>query len=158
MQQKLLFSNLKSSAEGASFLETIRDSSSGEYPHRAAAMEHIFERMINDSRERVLAQAKETSQQGGPAAVQSSWPPQKQQGLQKTPSLQPLFNFSRPTAQSGTKPLLAPSIFPSTSKLTTPPPPSDPVSLFAPSSSVPTKSQPPAQMPDFFTRPEQRKK
>ena len=57
MQHKLLFSDLRHSAEAASFLETIRDSSSGEYPHRAAAMEQIFERVIRDCRERVFTQA-----------------------------------------------------------------------------------------------------
>lgn len=63
MQHELLFSELRTAAEGAPFLETIRDSSSGEYSHRVAAMEQIFESMIHDCRERVRAQAKETSQQ-----------------------------------------------------------------------------------------------
>ena len=69
MQYKLLFfSALRSSAEGPSFLETIRDSSSGEYPYRAAAMEQIFERRIHECRERVLAQTEKTSHQKDPVA------------------------------------------------------------------------------------------
>src|ERR1700753_762645 len=72
MQYKLLFSKLRSSVEGPSFLETIRSSSSGEYPHRAVAMEQIFERRIQDRRERMLAQARNPSQQEDPVVQPNS--------------------------------------------------------------------------------------
>lgn len=68
MQHSLLFSQLRSSVGGPSFLETIRGSSSGEHPHRAVAIEQIFERAIHDCRERVLSRTKETSQKVDPAA------------------------------------------------------------------------------------------
>jgi len=67
MQHSLLFSKLRPSVEGSSFLETIRESSSGEHPHRAVAMEQIFERAIYDCRERVSSQAKKPSQEADPA-------------------------------------------------------------------------------------------
>ena len=51
MQHKLLFSEFKASVESPLFLETIRGSSSGEYPHRAVAIGRIFERTIYDCRQ-----------------------------------------------------------------------------------------------------------
>lgn len=124
MEQNLLFSKLRPSIEGPSFLETIRDSASGEYPHRATVMEQIFERTIHDFRGRVFVQAKETSQQAVPAVptvtlpavtlpttpqplplVTKSEPSPAQPVLQPQQGpIRPLYFFSNPTTRSTTQP------------------------------------------------------
>ena len=58
MEYELFQSELKSSVNGALISGMIRSSSSGLHSHRAAAMELILERSIQDRRERVLAEAK----------------------------------------------------------------------------------------------------
>ena len=62
IQHELFHSKFKPSVERSLLLDTIKDSPLGENPHRAAAMELIFERTIDDCQERMLAQAKKSSQ------------------------------------------------------------------------------------------------
>ena len=50
------------SARRSSLLEIIKDSSTGENPHRAAAMELVFERAIHDCQNRMLTQPEKSSQ------------------------------------------------------------------------------------------------
>jgi len=57
MEHELFQSELKSSVDGVLISGMIRSSSSGLNSHRAAAMELILERSIQDRRERVLAEA-----------------------------------------------------------------------------------------------------
>jgi len=66
MQHKLFYSKLRPSVGDLSLLEIIRSSSSGENPHRAAAMEMTFERLIQEHRERVIASMKESESQPPP--------------------------------------------------------------------------------------------
>ena len=66
MQHKLFYSKLRPSVKGSSLLEIIRSSSSGENPHRAAAMELIFERSIRERREGIAAAEKESMTQPPP--------------------------------------------------------------------------------------------
>ena len=63
MQHQLFHSKLKQSVEDSSLLEMIETSSSGENPHRAATMEMIFERSIQEHRERAALSAKEPTTQ-----------------------------------------------------------------------------------------------
>ena len=67
MQHELFYSKLKHSVEGSSLLEVISNSSSGENPHRAAAMESIFERSIQERRERVAAGVQKLKTRPPPA-------------------------------------------------------------------------------------------
>lgn len=67
MQHKLLYSKLRPSVKGSSLHEVIGGSFSGENPHRAAAMELIFERTIQERREGVAAGAAEPNTQPSPA-------------------------------------------------------------------------------------------
>ena len=52
MEYELFRSELKPSVDGALLSKTIRGSSSGENSHRAAVMESIFERSIQERRDR----------------------------------------------------------------------------------------------------------
>lgn len=105
MQHSLLFSRLRPSVEGPSFLETIRGSASGEHPHRAVAMEQIFEKAIYDCRERVLYRTKKPSQEADPAV-------QPNGGKKEAPKF-------FPTTQLGLPPIIK-----SVPKTTQPPQPS----------------------------------
>lgn len=67
MQHKLFYSKLRPLVEGHSLLEIIRSSSSGENPHRSAAMELIFERSIQEHRERAVAKVKKLKTEPSPA-------------------------------------------------------------------------------------------
>jgi len=58
MEHELFQSGLKPSVDGALISGMIRSSSSGLHSHRAAAMELILERSIQDRRERVPTEAK----------------------------------------------------------------------------------------------------
>jgi len=58
MEHELFQSELKPSVDGALISGMIRSSSSGLHSHRAAAMELILERSIQERRERMLAKAK----------------------------------------------------------------------------------------------------
>ena len=62
MQHKLFNSKFKSSVGRSPLLDIIGDSPLGENPHRAVAMGLIFERTVHDCRERLLVQAKKSSQ------------------------------------------------------------------------------------------------
>ena len=55
MEHELFHSKFKHLVERSSLLDIIEDSPSGENPHRAAAMELIFDKAIDDCRERVFA-------------------------------------------------------------------------------------------------------
>ena len=70
VQHQLLFSEFRSCVESASFLEIVRNSSSGEYPHRAMAMRQIFERSILDSRQ-AEREAKERAEQAKREAIEA---------------------------------------------------------------------------------------
>ena len=61
MENRLLHSLFKRLVERSSLLDIIKDSPSGENPHRAAAMELIFDQAIDDCRERVFAAMKKSS-------------------------------------------------------------------------------------------------
>ena len=61
MEHELFQSKLKPSDDGASALNIIRDSSSGENSHRAAAIELVLERSIQERRKRMSAKMKSTS-------------------------------------------------------------------------------------------------
>ena len=56
MEHELFQSKLKPLVDRALISDAIESSSSGEHPHRAAAIELILERSIRDRRERVLAE------------------------------------------------------------------------------------------------------
>jgi len=71
MQHKLFYSKLKSSVSRSSLSDAIRDSPLGENPHRRVAMELVFDKTIDDCRERMLARAKKSSQ-ADPAEQPSS--------------------------------------------------------------------------------------
>ena len=58
MEYELFQSELKPSVDGGLVSGMIRSSSLGLHPHRAAAMELILERSIQDRRERMLEKAK----------------------------------------------------------------------------------------------------
>jgi len=62
MQHNLFHSKFKPSVGRSPILDIIRDSPLGENPHRAVAMELIFERTVHDCRERMSVQAKKSSQ------------------------------------------------------------------------------------------------
>jgi hypothetical protein len=104
MQHELLFSKLRPLVEDPSFLETIRSSSSGENPHCAIAMEQIFEKAIQDCRERMATQEKNTSQGGH--GVQPNSPPVKESqntALQPQPqatNTTPAFSAPPPTSNT----------------------------------------------------------
>jgi len=66
MEHELFRSELKPSADGALIFSMIRSSSSGLHSHRAAAMELILERSIQDRRGRMLAK-EENSLRPDPA-------------------------------------------------------------------------------------------
>ena len=55
MEHKLFHSKFKHLVERSSLLDIIKESPSGENPHRVAAMELIFDKAIDDCRERVFA-------------------------------------------------------------------------------------------------------
>lgn len=55
MEHELFHSELKHLVERSSLLDIIKDSPSGENPHRVAAMELIFDKIIDDYRERVFS-------------------------------------------------------------------------------------------------------
>ena len=57
MEHELFQSELKPSVDGALLSNTIRGSSSGENSHRAAVMELIFERSIQERRGRASTEA-----------------------------------------------------------------------------------------------------
>ena len=56
MEHELFQSKLKPLVDRALISDAIESSCSGEHPHRAAAIELILERSIQDRRERVLAE------------------------------------------------------------------------------------------------------
>ena len=60
MEHELFQSTLKPSVDTTLLPETIRSSSLGGYPHRAAAMELIFQRSIQERRGRPVMKAKPT--------------------------------------------------------------------------------------------------
>ena len=60
MEHELFQSELKPSVDDDLLSKIIRSSSSGENPHRAAAMESIFERSVLERRERVAARVRES--------------------------------------------------------------------------------------------------
>jgi len=62
MQHKRFHSKFKRSVGRSALLDIIKDSPFGESPHRAVAMGLIFERTVHDCRERMLVQAKKSSQ------------------------------------------------------------------------------------------------
>ena len=62
MEHELFWSELKPSVDGALVSGMIRSSSSGLHSHRAAAMELILERSIQERRERMLVKAKNSLQ------------------------------------------------------------------------------------------------
>ena len=61
MENELFRSKFKHLVERSSLLDMIKDSPSGENPHRAAAMELIFDQAIDDCRERVFAVVEKSS-------------------------------------------------------------------------------------------------
>ena len=63
MEHELFQSKLKPLVDGASISDIIESFSSGEHPHRTAAMELILERSIQERRERILAKIKSISPQ-----------------------------------------------------------------------------------------------
>ena len=179
MQHSLLFSKLRPSVEGPSFLETIRGSASGEHPHRAVAMEQIFEKAIYDCRERVLSRTRKPSQEAAPAVqpnggkketptffpttqlgpppviksvpktTQPPQPSQTQQGLPKPQSSGTPFSFFN-TAQPATKPIVEPTTQPA-AKATAQSTPSDKVPTFSFNfPSTSSKPQQPIRYPDPF--------
>jgi hypothetical protein len=62
MEHEFFQSKLKASVDGALLPGVIRSTSSGENSHRAAAMELVFERSIQERRERVSTKAKDSLQ------------------------------------------------------------------------------------------------
>ena len=62
MQHGLFHSKFKTSVGHSPLLDIVRDSHSGENPHRAVAMRLIFGRAIHSCRERMLVQEKKSSQ------------------------------------------------------------------------------------------------
>ena len=58
MEHELFQSKLKPSVDGASILDILRSSSSGQNSHRTAAMELVLEKSIQERRERISAKAK----------------------------------------------------------------------------------------------------
>ena len=64
MQHELFYSKLRPLVDDSSLLEIIRSSYSGENPHRAAAMEMIFERSIQEHREVIGANTKKSQTEG----------------------------------------------------------------------------------------------
>ena len=64
MQHELFYSKLRPLVEDSSLLETIRSSYSGQNPHRAAAIEMIFDRSIQEHRERIAAGTRKSRKRG----------------------------------------------------------------------------------------------
>jgi hypothetical protein len=62
MEHELFQSKLKPSVDGTLLSDIVRGSSSGKHPHRAAAMELVFERSIQGRRERVSTKVKDSLQ------------------------------------------------------------------------------------------------
>ena len=60
MEHELFQSKLKASVDGALVSEMIRSSSSGLNSHRAAALELIIEKSIQEHRERMTRKAKDS--------------------------------------------------------------------------------------------------
>ena len=80
MEHELFQSKLKHLVDGALLSKIIESSSTGEHPHRTAAMELVIERSVRDRRERMLAKSENTSRpdptpqpQGG--NIQQAQPP-----------------------------------------------------------------------------------
>lgn len=63
MEHELFQSQLKPSVDGALISHIIESSSSGEHPHRTAAMELIVERSIQERRKRMVKKAKDITSQ-----------------------------------------------------------------------------------------------
>ena len=176
MQHELFHSKFKPLVGRSLILDIIKDSPLGETPHRAVAMELIFDRAIDDCQERMLAQAKESSRADpvvqpdgcGKASARSTFtavtqPTTKQPPpptTQSTTTLQPAQ-----TQPPRTEPVLPrmrppqpPKVLPpqdSSRKPLSQPPTSQPIynfSVFGAVSSVPlVPSQPSARpAPTFF--------
>lgn len=62
MEHQLFQSKLKPLIDGNLLSKIIRSSSSGETPHRTAAMELIFERSVRERRERAVARVRDSLQ------------------------------------------------------------------------------------------------
>jgi hypothetical protein len=81
MEHELFQSKLKRHVDDALLSKIIESSSTGEHPHRTAAMELVIERSVRDRRERMAMKAKNTSrpdltpQPKGGNAVQQEQPP-----------------------------------------------------------------------------------
>ena len=61
MEHELFQSKLKHLVDGALLSRIIESSSTGEHPHRTAAMELVIERSVRDRRERMVAKSENTS-------------------------------------------------------------------------------------------------
>ena len=100
MQHELFYSKLRPFVEDSSLPEAILNSSSGKNPHRAAALEMIFERSIQEYRERVVASAKEPKTQNPPTkpAVTDEKPTTVEPTVvgQKPPTVTPIVTEERP--------------------------------------------------------------
>ena len=104
MEHELFQSKLKPSVDGALVSGIIRSSSSGLNSHRAAAMELILERSIQDRRKRMLAKAKKNVRPDPTPRPKSGAPdvptPQVQSSTASQPSSRPLSNDTTGTATS----------------------------------------------------------
>ena len=127
MEHELFQSKLKPLVDANLLSKIIGSSSSGESPHRTAAMELIFERSIQERRERTLARVRESPQPGpvpepkrrseksnapiqpadapipAPAPQQKSRPPPKPQPTPGETDQNPLLASVRKTTPAATQ-------------------------------------------------------
>ena len=75
MEHEVFQSKLKPSVDDALLPSIIRSSSSGEHSHRAAAMELVLERSIQERRERMSTKAKDPVEPDPPPQLKRSEPP-----------------------------------------------------------------------------------
>ncbi|KAF9793429.1 hypothetical protein BJ322DRAFT_1103824 [Thelephora terrestris] len=105
-EHDLFCSKLKPLVDRTLLFDIIEDSCLGEHPHRAAAMELVLERSIQQRRERMLVKVKDP--QPDPNM-------QHQSSEDLTPKLQPPTPATQPPSQSKSKPVVV-SASPKTSE------------------------------------------
>ena len=96
MEYELFRSELKPSVDGALVSSIIRSSSSGLHSHRAAVMELILERSIQERRERMFTKAKNRPRPGPT--------PQPESEARDTPTPQVRFPVPAPASQPPSRP------------------------------------------------------
>jgi len=174
MQHELFHSKFKPLVGRSLILDIIKDSPLGENPHRAVAMELIFDRTIDDCQQRMLAQAKKPSRADpvvqpdscGKASARSSFTAVTQPTTKQPPPPTTQSNSTAPqpaqTRPPRTEPVLPrmrppqpPKVQPpqdSSRKPLSQPPTSQPIynfSAFGAVSSVPLVPSQPSAQPRF---------